>query len=149
VAGYWWERIHPDDVHAISFLQIEPDPAVHAVRIVGRTFDLDGRLSANWETVGACMNRDQRKVFYYWKGRHPQQPHDPYEGIGEIQFNESHNTINTGSGFFSDTNLIDLPKTTKKSVEFRRSTDEEVKVMYGIDNDQMASLVLNKLREKW
>jgi hypothetical protein len=151
VAGYWWERIHPDDASAISFLQIEPDQAVaNTIRIKGRAFDLGGGLAAVWETVAACINSDQKKVFYYWKGSQRKKPTDPYEGFGEIIFFESRDAINTGSGFFSDTNLIDFKTTTKKSVEFRRSTDqEEVKVMHDIDNNQITSLVLNKLREKW
>jgi hypothetical protein len=150
IAGHWWERIYPDNSSALSFLQMEPDLTTNTIRMTGRAFDLHGALVAMWNTEAACVNRDQKKVFYYWKGRHPQNPNDPYEGIGEIKFFELHGAINTGSGFFSDTNLIDLTTTTKKSVEFRRSTDqEEAKVMYGSDNDQISSLVLKKLQERW
>jgi hypothetical protein len=77
VAGYWWEHIHPNDAYAISFLQIEPDPAANTIRIKGRTFDLDGGLAAIWEAVAACINRDQKKVFYYRRGWHPKTSTDP------------------------------------------------------------------------
>jgi hypothetical protein len=51
-----------------------------------------------------------------------------------------------GVGFFSDTNLTDLKSTRKKSVEFRRCSDQDLQVMQGDDNSAMQALIQQKLR---
>jgi len=56
---------------------------------------------------------------------------------------ESANGIDSGVGFFSDTNVTDMKSTTKKSVEFRRSTAAEIQVMQE-GKDQSASEMVRK-----
>ena len=117
----------------------------NTVRIKGTAYRRDGEVSAIWETVATCINPNDRKVFYYWKGWHPSRQNEPYEGFGEISFHESDERIDDGVGFFSDTNLTDMKTTTKKSVEFRRSTAQENQVMKEGDSKLISKLIRKKL----
>src|SRR6266850_4064331 len=107
ISGHWWERIKPDESSAVSFVEIAEDPATSTVKMKGKAYSRDGKLAAIWESVASCINVSERKMFYYWKGWHPARPSEPYEGFGEVSFLESANGIDSGVGFFSDTNVTD------------------------------------------
>lgn len=141
ISGFWWERIKPDEPSALSFVEIHPDPASNGVKIKGSTYSKHGELAAFWESVATCINPGERKIFYYWKGWHPLRPNEPYEGFGEISFQQSANALETGVGFFSDTNLTDMKSTTKKSTEFRRCEDSDIKLMQAGERQAIADRV--------
>ena len=148
ITGNWWQHIQPDRPSALSFFDIRPDAATNTVRLAGTAYDKHGKLEAIWETVALCINVGDRRAFYYWKGWHPSQPSNPYEGVGEMSFWGSEQVIDSGFGFFSDTNVTDLTSTTKQSVVLRRSSDEETQVMRGKDGARIAELVRSKLRDE-
>jgi hypothetical protein len=145
ISGHWWERIRPDEPSAISFVEIRPDPATNTVKMKGRAYSTAGELAAIWESVASCINLSERRLFYYWKGWHPLRPNEPYEGFGEVSFHGSSNRIDSAVGFFSDTNLTDMKSTTKKSVEFRRSTETEIQVMREGNEKSIAEMVRTRL----
>jgi hypothetical protein len=145
ISGNWWERITPDEPSAISFVEIQPDPATSTVKMKGNAYNKSGELAAIWESVASCLNTSEKKIFYYWKGWHPLRPTEPYEGFGEISFHDSPEGIDSGVGFYSDTNLTDMKSTTKKSVEFRRSEDPDRQLMLGGNNKPIAAMVRMKL----
>lgn len=145
IAGYWWEWIRPDDASALSLVEIHPDSATGTVKLKGTAFRSDGSTTALWESVASCLNGNERKVFYYWKGWHPLHPEEPYEGFGEISFHRTDDTIDSGVGFFSDTKLTDLKSTRKKSIDMRRCDHQEVLVMRSGDNKAIAELIRRKL----
>jgi hypothetical protein len=145
ISGYWWERIKPDEPSALSFVEISPYPATGTVKMIGRTYSRLGEASADWDTAASCVNVNERKVFYYWRGWHPSRPNEPYEGFGEISFRGANDQVDSGVGFFSDTNITDMKSTTKKAVEFRRSSEREVKLMK--QNDSVTGdLIKERLR---
>ncbi len=145
ISGHWWERIIPDESSAISFVEIRPDGATSTVKMKGTAYTKAGVLAANWESVASCINPAERKVFYYWKGLHPARPKEPFEGFGEISFREFSNRFDSGDGVFSDTNVIDMKSTTKKSVEFRRSAPSEIQVMLEGNDKLISEMVRKKL----
>jgi len=145
ISGHWWERIIPDEPSAISFVEIRPDWATSTVKMKGNAYTRAGELAANWESVASCINPGERKIFYYWKGLHPSRPKEPFEGFGEISFREFSNQIDSGDGVFSDTNVIDMKSTTKKSVEFRRSVTSEIQVMQEGNDKVISEMVRKKL----
>ncbi len=149
ISGYWWERIFTDEESAISYFRIEPEPAISTVRMLsGRGCALDGSLNSRWESQAVCVKKEDRKVFYYWKGWHPAKPGEPFEGFGEFQFRESEVAVSAGHGLFYDSNLVRLEDTKRKSVELRRCSDpEEQKAMEADDRSTIRSLVVAKLRE--
>jgi hypothetical protein len=146
IAGHWWEWIRPGDSSALSLVEIRPETSTSTVKMKGSAYRTDGEIVALWESIASCINWDERKVFYYWRGWHPMRPDEPYEGFGEISFHQSGAGIDRGVGFFSDTNLTDLKSTRKKSVEFRRCSDQDLQVMQGDDNSAVQALIQQKLR---
>ena len=145
IAGHWWEWLTPDEPNAISFIQIGPDRATNTVRMTGRAYTRAGKFSATWRSIAACLNPGEHKVFYYWDGRHPARPNEPFEGFGEISFQVFANRFEAGSGIFSDTNVTDMKSTTKKTVELRRSTSSEIQIMQEGDEARIGDLVRKKL----
>lgn len=145
ISGHWWERIKPDEPSAISFVEIRRDPATNTVKMKGNAYNRNGELAAIWESVASCINLSERKVFYYWKGWHPLRPTEPYEGFGEVSFYDSSNGIDSGVGFFSDTNLTDMKSTTKKSIEFRRCEGRYIQAMQEGNDKTISEIIRNKL----
>lgn len=148
IAGHWWERITPHTTSAISFVDMRLDPATGTVKMKGLSYDKDGRPEATWESIASCINPGEGKVFFYWQGRHPARPAEPYEGFGEVSFHEFSGKLDSGVGLFSDTNMTDLSSTTKKSIEFRRSTEAETRVMLEGDGKRIVELVTKKLADR-
>lgn len=144
ISGEWWERIRPDTPSALSWVEITPHLGKTTVRLTGQSYGLDGSLAATWESVASCVNPDERKVFYQWRGLHPLRPQEPYEGFGEIDFAES---LDRGSGAFLDTNLVNLASTTRKSVVFVRSAKAETEIVNKGDTGAIADLVRKKLTQ--
>ena len=145
ISGHWWERIKPDEPSAISFVEINPDLATNTIKMKGSSYNRDGELAAIWETVASCINISERKIFYYWKGLHPSRPSEPYEGFGEISFNESPDRIDRGVGFFSDTNITDMESTTRKFVEFQRSIEQDIQVLQEGNIKLISELIRKRL----
>ncbi len=144
-AGCWWETITPSEPSALSFISVRPHPATGTVRMLGRAYSKDGKISVNWESVACCVNPDENKIFYYWTGIHPSTPGERHEGFGEISLYESSSGINRGDGIFSNTNLTEVASVTKRSVRLSRCTEKEVAVMRSDDSKQVTELVLTKL----
>lgn len=145
ISGHWWERLRPDEPSAISFVEIRPDSAKSTVKMKGKAYSRDGEFSGTWESVATCIDPSERKIFYYWEGRYPSRPNEPYEGFGEISFHEFSNRIDSGVGIFSNTNVTDMKSTTKKSVEFRRSAEPEIQVMQEGNDKSISEMVRKKL----
>lgn len=133
ISGYWWERIIPDVPSALSFVEVSLDTATNGLILKGQAYSRSGELPAIWDTMATCINSHDRKVFYYWRGWHPSRPQEPYEGFGEISFHEARS------------NVIDMKSTTRKSADFRRSTDEEATQMRSGNGKLIADLVRIKL----
>ncbi len=145
ICGHWWEYIRPDEPFALSFVEIHPYAAAGTVKMKGTAYSKEGVPVALWESLASCINLSERKIFYYWKGWHPARPTEPYEGFGEISFHQSPAMIDSGVGFFSDTNLTNMQSTTRKSVEFRRAMEPEIQAVRHGANTAIAEMVRRKL----
>jgi len=129
IAGEWWEKVTPADSTALSKFKIRFDLLTNTVCMNGTTYDIKGDMVAEWWTEASCINLTYSKVFYYWKGRHISDPGIPYEGFGEITFDDNQNKIIKGRGLFSDTRLTDLSSTQWKSTILRRCSGDEESIM--------------------
>ena len=145
IAGQWWQWITPDEPSAISFMEIRPDPATNTIRMNGSAYSKNGGPASRWESVASCINLNERKVFYYWKGWYTSRPNEPFEGFGEVYFLDSAEQIDSGSGYFSDTNVTDMKNTTKKSFELRRSAKSETQIVLAGDRELISELIRKRL----
>jgi hypothetical protein len=141
IVGDWWQKLTPEKLAALSFVEIRVDSSTGTIKMAGRAYGRNGKLAANWETEASCIRAGEAKVFYYWKGHLPLQPNKRYEGFGELTFHESNGQLNRGDGLFSDTSLTDLKSTTMKSALLRRCTEQESRVLLTGDNRQIGELI--------
>lgn len=147
LAGCWWEAIKPDDASALSLMNICPDPASSGLKLSGKAYDLQGNLNAVWESLASCINPGEKKLFYYWRGWHPAKPNEPFEGFGELVFQNSGSGIHNGMGVFSDTNLTQLNSTTRKTVQLHRATADEAALLQQTNARTVAEHIRQKLSE--
>ena len=148
IIGAWWERMFQDEASAISFMEIDSDPKTNAIKIKGKAFEKkEGKYVANWKSIATCIDADAERVFYYWEGKHPTRPNEPYCGFGEIDFEIYQAASKKARGYFIDANEMDPTTTTKKTFKMRRCTDEEVRIMKGLEDDRINELVKKKLKE--
>ncbi|HEY4030481.1 MAG TPA: hypothetical protein VGM25_09075 [Caulobacteraceae bacterium] len=121
-SGSWWELITSDGTMVVSHLRISADPATATLRIQGQAYDAKGARTAEWATKASCIDLTNKTVFYYWKGWKHASPHDSFEGMGEIGFDDA---MDTATGYYSDTNFGDLKSTTIRRFLMRRVTAKE------------------------
>lgn len=145
LSGWWWEKISPAGESAISTLEIRWDRASATLKLQGAAYDQSGKRTALWESLGCCVNANDGKLFYYWRGWYPNRPHDSYEGVGEITFNHDQTTIDRGVGFFSDSCVADIQSTTRRATDLSRCQADELAVVKGGESQQLAHLVQKKL----
>ncbi len=148
VSGSWWEKITPVKSSALSFVELRADATTSSIKMKGRAYDRDGKLAAYWESVASCINPIERIMFYHWKGWHPARPNDPYEGFGEISFHESTKRFESGAGTFFDLNIKNMKSMTRKSVEFQRCVDTDIRVFHKGNEEEISEMVLKKLSGK-
>jgi hypothetical protein len=145
--GHWWQRVQPDDASALSFVRVEADPATNAVKMGGVAYHLDGMPIADWNSIGVSIDTGDRKLSYIWEGSHPKQPNDSYQGFGWITFDDSPEAFAVGRGIFFNANLAHLDTSRRKSLVFRRCTEQkEMDTMNGKDGKAIAAMVLKKLK---
>jgi len=141
ICGYWWEII--DSGGPISSVEVTRDPSTQTVKLIGRMYGSDARLAARWESETTCIKINDRKVFYYWKGKHLARATENYEGIGEITFYES---LNDAGGSYSDANLANLKDATVKTFTFKRMSKDEEKCFRSSNEKSIADVVRAKLQ---
>ncbi len=147
VTGYWWERIRPDNASALSFVNIAFDEDMLMLKMKGRSFNTAGEYISYWETKSTGINFKEEKIFYFWEGWFPSNPSEPYEGVGEIKFYGLTQFYTEGNGIFSNINIADIKSMNKSSFELTRSNEDEEAIMYSKNKENIARLVIDKLRE--
>lgn len=145
--GYWWSLKHTETT-VLGFVSITPEAATNTLKMSGNNYDTNGSLESHWESMASCINLSTKKLYYYWTGWHSARPADPYEGIGELSFQESSGRFETAIGVFSDTNLTDIRSTTKKSSISKRCSEQDAKEMLAGDTDRIAALIRKRLKAK-
>ena len=87
-------------------------------------------------------------LYYSWEGKWTGRPDEPYEGFGEILFEDSTHDFKAGNGAFSDRNLTDKKSITLKWSSYRRCTKQHVNVMLGSDSKRIGALVREELENR-
>jgi hypothetical protein len=140
ISGHWWEIVDSGQ-GTLSWVEVTRDPSTQMVKLNGRMYGPEGKLAATWESETTCIKLNERKVFYYWTGKHLVRANEKYEGIGEITFYES---LNDANGTFSDANLADLKTATMKHFRFKRMTREEEECLKLGDEKSVSDLLRGK-----
>jgi len=143
LCGYWWEVTKLARASKLSVVEVSHDSSTDTLKLQGRMYSSHGELLATWDSLATCASLGDRRVFYYWTGRIFQQPNETQGGIGEIHFYES---LRDADGFYSEANLADFKNATRKNVTFKRSSDQEKKILKDNKQELVAELVRRKSR---
>jgi hypothetical protein len=134
LSGAWWERMRAgeDDMSALSYVTISVDEVTNTPRLEGRSYGLDGEPLAEWKSVvsGVELSATKPMLSYRWEGEYEESHGQRYGGGGRITFDDP--TLNTGQGYFYDTNyalLASDPSTRIKRFGLYRCTPEEIDAM--------------------
>jgi hypothetical protein len=99
----WWEIIAGDESPAISYVTISPVSGFQIAKINGDAYRKSGEYWAHWESEGACVNLEERWIFYKWRGQIPSGSSAEHAtGAGEIAFDPSYRS---GHGHFLEIRL--------------------------------------------
>jgi hypothetical protein len=142
LCGYWWEEIKQPETRFLSVVEVSRDSATDGLSLQGHVYGADGKQFANWDSVAVCMSPADRWVYYYWTGRIFQRPDETQEGFGRIHFSDS---LVDASGYFLDANLANIKNATNRDVTYKRSAQEDEKILKNRDDKLIADLVKRKL----
>jgi hypothetical protein len=150
LSGAWWERMREgeDDQSALSYVTITVDEVTNTPCLEGRSYGLDGERVAEWKSVvsGVELSATKPVLSYRWEGEQEQRHGQRYGGGGRITFDDA--ALQTGHGYFYDTNfaLLDsTPKTRIKRFGIYRCTLEDVETMIRPWTQEARTLRLAKL----
>jgi len=149
IVGRWWS-IRRWDPPTIGVMTISPYAPTRTVKVTGDTYTLDGEPVEHWESEGSCVNPQDRKLYYYWTGRHTSADKmsvQEYKGFCEITFREPSGHPVRADSVFSDTNLANLSGTTFKNTRLLRCTEDEQNVLDLSDRSLIAPLLRKKYGE--
>lgn len=123
VKGAWWQRKVVEGVASLSFSRFVPHEATHTLRISGDSYDATGKSRAHFESTAVGIRAEGNSVLYSWQGSHPvSHPGEPFEGFGEMTFEDSTGPFTRGRGHFADIQLTRRKNVVWKSTELRRVT---------------------------
>lgn len=148
IVGHWWERVMPSDSSALSYVRIELDPDRWNTRLTGLTYDSKAVHVANWESVACGEDPVERRLYYWWEGRHPARPAEPFEGMGQIDFRAGPAPFTNADGYFSDSSVVDLGNTRKRASRLFRCTAAEAAIMEAQQRAEVTALVRKMLGEE-
>jgi hypothetical protein len=88
-------------------------------------------------------------LFYYWEGKHPFDKSIPaFFGVGEIQFDDpGAGDITKGSGRYSESPLVNLDATVRRSTLYVRANEDDVRIVEGNNRDVLEKLISARVEE--
>lgn len=151
VSGHWWQYVvNMEEGSVISILRIFQDEISSQWQINGKAWDKDGKSRAIFWSRAVAIDVRDRKLFYYWEGKHPFNKSIPiFYGVGEIQIEDLSSSKNLrADGWFSETPLINPDETKRKSTKYFKAEKDDIKIIEGNDKNALEQLI--KIRvEEW
>lgn len=145
----WWQCvINRDDDSILSLMDISRQN--DTVKIYGRSWTSTGIPIAKYQSKALALDKDARKIFYYWEGEHPHgEKASRFFGCGEIDFSE--NSVNgewEADGWYSESPLSDLDASKRKSAIYKRAKDHHVKIVKSGGDQHRKELIAALLKER-
>ena len=149
IEGAWWQYSLTErtdrEPSALSLLKISRE-RTGALKVSGRSWRGDGRLTANYWSEAAKEIEAPSGVFYYWNGERPLDANAPQlSGTGEIRLESN----DRASGYFT-TRADSDPNMNARTVGiYWRADPDDVIVLEGSDDRKRAELISNRLKQWW
>lgn len=151
ITGYWWQFVvNRIEGSVLSLMQIAPPDRDSDWTVRGRAWTGEGKQIAVYSSRAVALDEEDLRLFYYWDGKYPFDESIPtFFGVGEIQFADGGNDGPTtaAEGWYSESPLVDLDATVRKSTIYLRATDEEIQVLNGHDETSIRSVVTRRVDE--
>src|SRR5262249_28820516 len=147
IEGLWWQlSLTPrteDEPSAVSPLRIarERDGGPNVTR---RGRQEDGTPSARYWGEAAKERRGPSSILYFWKGERPRHPNAPQlEGSGEIRVEGA----DRATGYWTTRSDRDPGLNARTSGVYLRADPSDLEVLDGVDEEERAALIAQRLRE--
>ena len=148
IEGLWWQfsltERGPKEPSAVSLLRISRDRD-GALEVAGRSWGVDGSLSARYWSEAAREKKEPSGIFYYWKGERPRDLEAPQlEGTGEIRLEST----DRANGYWTTRTDKTPELQVRTSGVYLRADPEDLRVLDGQDDGQRAKLISEQLN-RW
>jgi hypothetical protein len=146
IDGLWWQfsltERSVEEPSAVSLLRIGRSRE-GALDVKGRSWQADGRLSANYWSEAVREKKEPSGLFYYWKGERPMHPNAPkLEGTGEIRLESGERATGYWTTY-ADTG----PSVNARTVGvYVRADPGDMAILDGRDDRQRAKLITDRLK---
>ena len=122
--GQWWELLKDHEQIAICHVRFNCLNSENKIYIYGKAYSKNGKEVVTWKSYNAVYTQNERKLFYYWEYQ------KELSGIGFLQFMSSTHKgqFNSGNGWYTTGNLVNLKILKKHHVLMRRLTKKELKI---------------------
>ena len=134
----------------ISLMTIGPAlESSRLLKIKGISWNSSGKRTAEYWSSGVALDVGNRKLFYYWEGQHPYEKTTPhFFGVGEIEFVDfGYGSVSTAKGWYSETPRADLDRTVRKSTQYARAGDEDVRAILSGDHAAITKVIKTRIEE--
>ena len=145
IEGMWWQfsltERTSDEPSAVSLLRISRD-GDGSLKLVGRSWQEDGTLSARYWSEAAKEKKDPPGIFYYWNGERPRHANAPrVEGTGEIRLESA----DRAAGYWTTRTDGSPQVNARTSGVYLRANPEDMNVLDGPDDQKRAELIAERL----
>lgn len=144
VIGHWWQYVvNLKEGSVVSLMSIIPAIESSRWKVAGRAWTCEGKGIAEYWSRAVALDVRDRKLFYYWEGKHPFDKSIPlFFGVGEIEFDEPlSGSVSTAKGWYSESPLAELDQTVRRSTKYVRAKDGDIQVIQGSDQEALKSLI--------
>jgi len=151
ILGHWWQYVvNRMDGAVLSMLNIASSPSSSGWQIRGTAWTGDGKSVAEYWSRAVALDGRDSKLFYYWEGKDPFGESIPqYFGVGEIQFDgPGSGLISNGDGWYSESPLVKLDATLRKSTKYIRASETDFQVTKGNDRAALDKLIAAQLEQR-
>lgn len=151
VLGHWWQYVvNLKEGSVLSLMKIASTKDSSYWKVAGRAWTSERKTIAEYWSRAVALDTRDRKLFYYWEGKHPFDKSIPhFFGVGEIEFDDpTSGVMSTAKGWYSESPLAELDRTVQKSTKYLRAMDEDVRIILGGNQEEIEG-VLRKHLDKW
>ena len=145
IEGMWWQfsltERSSEEPSAVSLLRISRERD-GSLKLVGRSWQEDGTLSARYWSEAAKERKDPLGIFYYWNGERPRHANAPrLDGTGEIRLESA----DRAAGYWITRSDAHPQVNVRTSGVYLRANPEDMSVLDGPDDRRRAELIAERL----
>ena len=145
IEGMWWQfsltERSSEEPSAVSLLRISRERD-GSLKLVGRSWQEDGTLSARYWSEAAKERKDPPGIFYYWNGERPRHANAPrLDGTGEIRLESG----DRAAGYWITRSDVHPQVNVRTSGVYLRANPEDMSILDGPDDRRRAELIAERL----